>query len=91
MNKRNLFLACGTAALGISLAALPAVSGQKQNSKDNSVAALQKEIAELKAKLAAAQDEQEFSRTVIAETPETPEALEAVEAPEAPVSAFPPR
>ncbi|GAC1635720.1 MAG: hypothetical protein NVS9B14_13320 [Candidatus Acidiferrum sp.] len=84
MNKRNLFLACGTAALGISLAALPAVSGQKQSSKDSSVAALQKEIAGLKAKLAAAQDEQEFSKTVIAETPETPEALEAVETPEAP-------
>ena len=80
MNKRNLLLACGTAALGISLAALPAVSGQKQSSKDSSIAALKREIAELKAKLAAAQEEQEFSKTVI----ETPELVEAPEPPEAP-------
>ena len=78
MNKRNLLLACATATLGISLVALPAVSGQKQTSQDNSVTALKREIAELKAKLAAAQDEQEFSKTVIAEVPE------ALEAPEAP-------
>lgn len=79
MNKRNLFLACGTAALGITLAALPAVSSQKQTSQDNSVATLKREIAELKAKLAAAQDEQEFSKTVITETPEAPEVIEGPE------------
>lgn len=73
MNKRNLLLACGTAALGISLAALPAVSGQKQSSED--VAALKREIAQLKAKLAAAQEEQEFSKTQeLVEAPEPPEA-----------------
>lgn len=84
MNKQTILLACGTAALGISLAAFPAVSGQKQTTQDDSVTALKREIAELKAKLAAAQDGQEFSKTIITETPEIPDALEAIEAPEAP-------
>jgi serine protease Do len=56
MTKRTLLLTVGTAALGISLAALPALSGQTQTKQDNSTAALKKEIAELKAKLAQAQE-----------------------------------
>ena len=62
MTKRNLLIAVGTAALGISLAALPGVSKQPQAQprQDNSVAALKREIAELKAKLAAAQQVEEL-------------------------------
>ncbi|HLK03542.1 MAG TPA: PDZ domain-containing protein [Candidatus Acidoferrum sp.] len=79
MNKRTIFAGCAAVALAVSLAALPAVSGQKQSSQDNSVAALKREIAELKAKLEAAQDEQELSAPVIAEAPEPPESADAVE------------
>lgn len=70
MMKRTLLVAVGTAALGISLIALPAHSSRAQSSQENSVASLKREIAELKARLAAAQEEQEFSAPVIAETPE---------------------
>ena len=70
MMKRNLLVALGIAALGISLIALPARTAQLQSSQDNSVASLKREIAELKARLAAAQEEQEFSAPVIAEAPE---------------------
>src|SRR5258707_4797313 len=69
MMKRTLLVAVGTAALGISLIALPAHSSHAQSSQENSVASLKREIAELKARLAA-QEEQEFSAPVIAETPE---------------------
>jgi len=100
MNKRNLFLALGTVVLGVSLAALPAVSGQKQTSQDSSVAALKREIAELKAKLAAAEDAQEFSNTVVAEMPEVSEGPEVadleqevinIQEPEAPAPPSTPR
>src|SRR5260221_9014019 len=70
MMKRTLLVAVGTAALGISLIALPAHSSHAQSSQENSVASLKREIAELKARLAAAQEEQEFSAPVIAEAPE---------------------
>ena len=70
MMKRNLLVAVGIAALGISLIALPARTAQPQSSQENSVASLKREIAELKARLAAAQEEQEFSAPVIAEAPE---------------------
>src|SRR6267154_2321733 len=70
MMKRTLLVAVGTAALGISLIALPAHSSRAQSSQENSVASLKREIAELKARLAAAQEEQEFSAPVLAETPE---------------------
>jgi len=55
MTKRNLLIAVGAAALGISLAALPGLSKQTQPQQDQSVASLKREIAELKAKLAAVQ------------------------------------
>jgi serine protease Do len=74
MTKRTLLIAFGTAALGISLAALPAISGQTQ-SKQDSTAALKKEIAELKAKLAAAQEVQQFD----VEPMVAPEVLEGPE------------
>ena len=70
MMKRKLLVALGIAALGISLIALPARTAQPQSSQENSVASLKREIAELKARLAAAQEEQEFSAPVIAEAPE---------------------
>ncbi|MBS1839812.1 MAG: PDZ domain-containing protein [Acidobacteria bacterium] len=60
MTKRTLSIAFGTAVLGISLAALPAISNQTQP-KQESTAALKKEIAELKAKLAAVQEVQELN------------------------------
>ena len=70
MMKRTLLVAVGTAALGISLIALPAHSSRAQSSQENSIVSLKREIAELKARLAAAQEEQEFSAPVIAEAPE---------------------
>ena len=70
MMKRTLLVAIGTAALGISLIALPAHSSRAQSSQENSVASLKREIAELKARLAAAQEQQEFSAPVIAEAAE---------------------
>jgi len=76
MTKRNLLIAVGTAALGISLAALPGVSKQPQTQpqQDNSVAALKREIAELKAKLAAAQQVEELQAPEIgAQVEEGPE------------------
>jgi len=70
MMKRNLLVVLGIAALGISLIALPAHTAQPQSSQDNSVASLKREIAELKARLAAAQEEQELSAPVVAEVPD---------------------
>src|SRR5215470_13347422 len=73
MTKRNLLIVIGTAALGISLAALPGTSKPTEPQQDNSVAALKREIAELKAKLAAAQEIeelQELPASGIAEGPE---------------------
>jgi len=70
MMKRNLLVALGIAALGILLIALPAHTAQSQSSQDTSVASLKREIAELKARLAAAQEEQEYSAPVVAEVPE---------------------
>jgi membrane-associated protease RseP (regulator of RpoE activity) len=74
MTKRTLLTAFGTAALGISFVALPAISGQTQ-SKQDSTAALKKEIAELKAKLAAAEEAQEIAAEPIV----IPEVLEGPE------------
>ena len=73
MMKRTLLVAIGTAALGISLIALPAHSSRAQSSQENSVASLKREIAELKARLAAAQEEQEISAPVIAAPEAGPE------------------
>ncbi|HWZ98157.1 MAG TPA: PDZ domain-containing protein [Candidatus Dormibacteraeota bacterium] len=73
MTKRTLLIAAGTAALGISLAALPALSGQTQSKQDNSTAALKKEIAELKAKLAQAEERQELTEVQPFVAPELPE------------------
>lgn len=70
MMKRTLLVAVGTAALGISLIALPAHSSRAQSSQENSVDSLKREIAELKARLAAAEEEQEFTAPAIAEAPE---------------------
>src|SRR5215831_2226901 len=74
MTKRTLLIACGTAVLGVSLAALPAISGQTQ-AKQDSTAALKKEIAELKAKLAAAEEGQQIA----VEPMVVPEVLEGPE------------
>jgi len=76
MTKRNVLVAVGAAALGITLAALPGLSKQRQTQpqQDNSVAALKREIAELKAKLAAAQLVHELAPPAIgAEVEEGPE------------------
>jgi len=73
MMKRTLLVAIGTAALGISLIALPAHSSRAQSSQENSVASLKREIAELKARLAAAQVEQELSARVTAAPEAGPE------------------
>ena len=77
MTKRNLLVTVGTAALGLSLVALPGVSGQTQPSQDNSVASLKREIAQLKAQLAAqemAPDREriEISGAEVIEIPEAP-------------------
>jgi len=96
MMKRTLLVALGIAALGISLIALPARTAQPQSSQDNSVASLKREIAELKARLAAAQEEQEFSAPVIAEAPEVGPEIEIerrlidMQEPEGPVTPAPP-
>jgi len=73
MTKRNLLIVIGTAALGISLAALPGISKSTEPQQDNSVAALKREIAELKAKLAAAQELQELQELPAPEIAEGPE------------------
>src|SRR6516225_12273160 len=74
MTKRNLLAALGTAALGISLAALPGRSQQSAPKQDNSVAALKREIAELKAKLAASEQLEELQAPEV-----TPELVEGPE------------
>src|SRR5215470_15924480 len=66
MTKRNLLIVIGTAALGISLAALPGISKSTEPQQDNSV-------AELKAKLAAAQELQELQELPAPEIAEGPE------------------
>src|SRR5262249_40763627 len=76
MTKRNLLIAVGTAALGISLAALPGVSKQPQAQlpQDDSVAALNRQIAEFKAKLAPTQPVEELQAPEIgAQIEEGPE------------------
>src|SRR5215475_7132053 len=67
MTKRTLLIACGTAALGVSLAALPAISGQTQAKQDSTAA--------LKAKLAAAEEAQQIA----VEPMVVPEVLEGPE------------
>jgi len=74
MTKRNLLIAVGTAALGISLAALPGVSQRSEAKQDSSVADLKREIAELKAKLAASQQLGDLQAPEV-----TPEVLEGPE------------
>ncbi len=70
MTKRNLLIAAGTAALGLALVALPGLSKQTQPQQDQSVASLKREIAELKAKLAAAQQVEELAVPEIEAEPE---------------------
>jgi len=95
MMKRNFLVAVGTAAFGISLIALPAHTTQTQSSQENFVASLKREIAELKARLAAAQDEQNFAAPMIAEAPEVGPEVEIerqlidIQEPEGPVLAPP--
>jgi membrane-associated protease RseP (regulator of RpoE activity) len=90
--KRKILIAVGLVALGISLIALPAHTTQVQSSQDNSVAALKREIAELKARLAATQEEQDFSGPVVAVTPEVGPGVEIerqfidIQEPEGPVA-----
>ena len=92
MMKRNSLVALGVAALGISLIALPVHTTQAQSSQENSVASLKREIAELKARLAAAQDEQDLAAPVVAEMPEVGPELEIerqlidIQEPETPVA-----
>ncbi len=91
MVKRNLVVAAGMVAMGISLIALPAHTTQAQSSQDNSVSSLNREIAELKARLAAAEAEQEPVGPVIAELPEVAPDVEVerqfidIQEPEGPV------
>jgi hypothetical protein len=86
MTKRTLLISFGTAVLGVSLAALPAISGQTQ-SRQESTAALKKEIAELKAKLAEAQAMNFDAEPVIAgQTPEIDIDREVIQEPEAPAA-----
>src|SRR5262249_27777541 len=92
--KRNFLVALAATALGLSLIALPSVSGQSHPQKDQSVAELKKEIAQLKARLAAAEELNELPDPQIAIQPEvslTPETFDVeapqvfeVEAPQAP-------
>jgi serine protease Do len=92
MMKRNLLVAVGIAALGISLIALPAHTTPAQSPQENSVASLKREIAELKARLAATQDEQEFSGPIVSEAPEVGPEVEIerqlidIQEPEGPVA-----
>ncbi len=53
MNKRNLLIAGGAAALSLVLIALPGTSAKTQSPRDRVIARLQQEIAELKAQQAA--------------------------------------
>lgn len=53
MNKRNLLIAGGAAALSLALIALPGTSAKMQSPQDRVIARLQQEIAELKAQQAA--------------------------------------
>jgi S1-C subfamily serine protease len=78
MTKRNLLITFGTVALGLSLAAVPAVSAQTQSSQDNSVASLKREIAQLKAQLATQEIAPDRERVEIS-------GPEVIEIPEAPV------
>jgi serine protease Do len=48
MNKRNLFIAGGAAALNIALIAMPGTSAKAQNAQDARIARLQQQIEELK-------------------------------------------
>ena len=77
MTKRNLLITVGIASLGLSLVALPTVSGQTQSSQDNSVASLKREIAQLKAQLAAQEMDSDRERIEIS----GPEVIEIPEAP----------
>src|ERR1700732_1198070 len=52
MNKRNLVIAGGAAALSLALIALPGTPAETQEQKDARIARLQRQIEELKAQLA---------------------------------------
>jgi serine protease Do len=54
MNKRNLLIAGGAAALSLGLIALPGTSAKKQTPDDSKIARLQQQIEELKAQQAVA-------------------------------------
>jgi C-terminal processing protease CtpA/Prc len=51
MNRRNLFLAGGTAVLSLALIALPASSAKPQSPEDSTIARLQQKIEALQAQL----------------------------------------
>src|ERR1700730_10639943 len=52
MNKRNLVIAGGAAALSLALIALPGTSAKTQDPQDSRIARLEQQIEELKAQLA---------------------------------------
>ena len=67
MNKRNLFMIGGTAALALALAALPASSARSQKPNDSTIARLQQRIDELEAKLQAQIERQQDNQAVLAD------------------------
>lgn len=52
MRKRNIFLGCGTAALGLALIAMPNAPAAPQDSTDARLAQMERRIEELQARLA---------------------------------------
>ena len=57
MNKRNLFVVVGVAALSLALIALPAPPAKSQEPCDSAIARLEKKIEKLQAKLEGRQDQ----------------------------------
>ena len=70
MTKKNLLITVGAAALGLALAAQPGSSNTTQTPQDNSVSSLKREIAQLKARLAAQEQNDARQHVVISEPQE---------------------
>jgi serine protease Do len=68
MNKRNLLMIGGAAALGLALLALPASSARPQRPEDPAIARLQQRIDELEARLQSQIESREDQNAVLADS-----------------------
>ncbi len=78
MNKRNLLIIGGVAALGLALVALPASSARPQKPDTSTIARLQQRIDELEAKLQAQLDSRQTVQAELADADALEDSAQAI-------------